>query len=724
MASKRFGTFEGVFTPCFLSLLGVIMYLRLGWVVGSVGLGGAVIIIILANLITLATALSMSSVVTNIRIGAGGAYSIIAKSLGIEAGGAIGVPLYVSQAISIAFYIAGFAECWHIVFPAHSFLVTSLVLWLLLFIISTVSAKLAFRIQYIVMALIVASLFSIIFGAMSANNTVHLWEGFSAGNFWKVFAIFFPAVTGILAGATMSGELIEPKKSIPHGTLTAIGMTAAIYLLLAFLFTKSVSLSVLQNNLSIALDIGRWRILVIAGILGATLSSALAMFVGAPRVLLALGKHAVVPGASFFGKVGRNQEPTRAILLTAVIVLVTILCGSLNKIASLLTLFFLITYGIINLTVFIEQSIGIISFRPSFRVPRFISLFGALSCGCVMLLIDVRFSVIAIAVIVVLYILLLSREAHFYSPDIRSGLLVTLAENFSKLAAELPYYPKIWKPNLIMPVNNYVRLNKVLPFIRALVLPAGRCTFFEVMDDARKKQVLFLEQSEEKINEKVQTWIERRYKYLNACIKPLKDENLFVETTVAEAEDIGLGTVTVIQTLRGKFFAPNTFFYLLGEDDSVDDRSRFVIEKATLEGLGVIVLCLHKQKEFAQQRQLNLWVRQKSPNMNLAILIALQLMNNWEGQLRILQVVDQEFERAQGEEYFAKLKELMRLPQEVDMTVMVGSFNDVIKNAPAADINMFGMQEKPDVALIRSLAVQIDTSVLFLRDSSHESALA
>lgn len=724
MSNKRFGTFEGVFTPCFLSLLGVIMYLRLGWVVGSVGLGGAIIIIILANMITLATALSMSSVVTNIRIGAGGAYSIIVKSLGIEAGGAIGLPLYISQAISIAFYIAGFSECWLIVFPTHSLLLVSIILWLLLFVISILSAKLAFRIQYFIMALIVASLFSIIFGAMDANNTVSLWAGFSSGNFWQVFAVFFPAVTGILAGATMSGELTDPKKSIPWGTLTAIGTTAAIYLFLAFLFAKSTSLSLLKENLSIALDVGRWRFLVIAGIMGATLSSALAMFVGAPRVLLALGKHAMIPGSSFFGKVSRNQEPVRAILFTSLIVLVTILCGSLDKIASLLTMFFLITYGIINLTVFIEQSIGIISFRPSFRMPRFVSFFGALGCGAVMLSIDVRFSIIATVVIIALYILLLRREANFYSPDIRSGMLVSLAEKFSKLAAELPYYPKIWKPNLIMPVNNYARIKSILPFIQAVVFPSGRCTFFEVMDEGRKEQVISPEPSEEKEQQKVQTWIEKRHAFLNACIQPLRDANLFVETTVAEAEDIGLGTVTVMQTLRGKFFAPNTFFYLLGEDGAFDRRAHFVIEKAALDGLGVIVLCLNAEIEFNQEKTINLWVRQKSPNMNLAVLIALQLMNNWEGHLRIVQVVDQEEGRAQSEEYFSKLKELMRLPQDVEFQILVGSFQNALKLAPTADINMFGMQEKPDVAMIRKVSLEINTSVLFLRDSSHVSALA
>ena len=119
MNAKRFGTFEGVFTPTFLSILGVIMYLRLGWVIGETGLKGALIIITIANLITLFTCLSISSISTNSRVGTGGAYSMISKSLGLEMGGAIGIPLYLSQAISVAFYVAGFTECWISLFPAQ-----------------------------------------------------------------------------------------------------------------------------------------------------------------------------------------------------------------------------------------------------------------------------------------------------------------------------------------------------------------------------------------------------------------------------------------------------------------------------------------------------------------------------------------------------------------------------------------------------------------------------
>ena len=145
---------------------------------------------------------------------------------------------------------------------------------------------------------------------------------------------------------------------------------------------------------------GRWQSLVIAGTMGATLSSALAMFVGAPRILLALGKHAVFPFSSSFAFLNKKGEPTTAILLTALISLLTLLNGSLNQIASLLTMFFLITYGIINLTVLIEQVIGIPSYRPSLRIPKVIPRFlGSVGCLMMMFLINVKFSFIAMIII-------------------------------------------------------------------------------------------------------------------------------------------------------------------------------------------------------------------------------------------------------------------------------------------------------------------------------------
>ncbi|MFH0877258.1 MAG: amino acid permease, partial [Candidatus Omnitrophota bacterium] len=427
METKRFGTLEGVFTPTVLSILGVVMYLRLGWVVGQVGLARALGIIVASNIITLCTGLSVASITTNIRIGTGGAYSIISKSLGLEAGGAIGIPLYLSQAISVAFYIAGFTECWIAVFPHHNFILVAIATWAALLCISYLSAKFAFRLQFLIMGVIALSLVSALMGPKIAGQTLHFWQGVGQYNFWAVFAIFFPAVTGILAGVSMSGELKNPERSIPLGALSAILVTFVIYMALAFWFALVASPQDLAGNTSIMIDLGRWRSLVVAGIMGATLSSALSMFVASPRVLLALGKHRAIPFSSSFSHMNARGEPTPAILLTALISLLTLLLGTLNTIASILTIFFLITYGTLNISVFIEKITGIVSFRPTFKIPVIVSLIGGVGCVYVMFLINQFFSFIAIAVTVLIYVVLVRSRMRESLPDVRRGLFVFMA---------------------------------------------------------------------------------------------------------------------------------------------------------------------------------------------------------------------------------------------------------------------------------------------------------
>ena len=114
---KKYGTLLGVFIPSILTILGAIMYLRFGWVVGNAGIWGTLAIVGLANVITLITALSVSSLATSQRVGVGGAYFLISRSLGVSMGGAIGLPLYLSQSISLTLYCYALAESLTMIFP-------------------------------------------------------------------------------------------------------------------------------------------------------------------------------------------------------------------------------------------------------------------------------------------------------------------------------------------------------------------------------------------------------------------------------------------------------------------------------------------------------------------------------------------------------------------------------------------------------------------------------
>ena len=222
-----FGTFQGVFTPSILTIIGVVMYLRFGWMLGNVGLPTSLLIVTMGSAITLLTGLSIAALATNMRVKGGGAYFILSRSLGLEAGAALGLPLALAQTICVSFYIAGFAEAlvqsglpvvsgWD---PRLVGLATLAVLAL----VATLSADLALKSQYFIMAAIAFSLVAFFLGGAPADLAPPDAAAVPPRlDFWAVFAVFFPAVTGILSGLGMSGDLKDPGRSIPTGTIAAV----------------------------------------------------------------------------------------------------------------------------------------------------------------------------------------------------------------------------------------------------------------------------------------------------------------------------------------------------------------------------------------------------------------------------------------------------------------------------------------------------------------------
>lgn len=254
--AARFGTFKGVFTPNVLTILGIILFLRTGWVVGQAGLWGSLAIILLANAISFMTGLSLSAIATSMDVKAGGNYYLISRSLGLEIGGAIGIPLYFSQAISVAFYVIGFTEAMMNVpfIAAWDPRLVSTVVALVFVIVAYVGADFALRVQYIVLAILVASLISFFTGGWGDFVRPNLAPQYTEGiSFWIVFAVFFPAVTGIEVGISMSGDLKDPSRSIPRGTIASIAITALIYVATAVWFAFQLTADTLIS-VSLAME--------------------------------------------------------------------------------------------------------------------------------------------------------------------------------------------------------------------------------------------------------------------------------------------------------------------------------------------------------------------------------------------------------------------------------------------------------------------------------------
>ncbi|WP_019669730.1 amino acid permease [Eudoraea adriatica] len=450
---KKFGTFAGVFTPSILTILGVIMYMRLGWVVGNAGLLGAIVIIIIAHIIAVTTGLSVSSVATDKKIGAGGIYYVLSRSMGIPIGGSIGIALYVGTALSIALYLVGFSESFNAYFgfgmSVNDIRITGTIALLALTVIALISTSLALKAQYFILAAIAVSLVAIFSGSSDiAPESVPLFSTEGAVPLEVVFAIFFPAVTGFTAGIAMSGDLKDPKRSIPVGTLSAIGCGLVVYLGLAVFIAFTINPDVLKTDYNILMKIALFAPAVVAGIWGATLSSALGGILGGPRILQAMSMDKVTP--KIFGKgKGTNNEPVNALLMVFIIAEAGILIGELDIIARVVSMFYLTAYGFINISYYLESWANP-DFQPSFKIKRWIGLLGFVACFAVMFKLDMIAMLAALAIIGGLYFGLQRKEVKLQSNDVwRSVWENVVNKGLKKIDAKVDENTN-WNPNIIL----------------------------------------------------------------------------------------------------------------------------------------------------------------------------------------------------------------------------------------------------------------------------------
>lgn len=723
---KKFGTFGGVFTPTLLTILGVIMYLRLGWVVGNAGLLGAWLIILISFLITLCTALSMSAITTNIRIGAGGAYAIVSQALGLEVGGSLGIPRYVSQGLAVTMYIFGFREGWLGIFPDHNAFLVDLIVFGSLFTIAYISANLAIKTQYLIMGVIVLSLVSIVIAAYNGSMYQPIsdslsWgsfkgtaeNGFKGSNFWIVFAVFFPAATGIMAGANMSGELKDPKRSIPTGTLWAIGVSFVIYMLLAFWISRSASEEELLTNYYIMVDKAYYGPLIIAGILGATFSSALASIVGSSRILYAMGEHKVLPYSNLIAGTSKSGQPRNAMLVTGVLIFFTLLLRNLNAVAPLVTLFFLITYAMINIVVIIEQRLGLISYRPIFKIRKWVPWAGLISSIFAMFIINPSVSLISIAIVLMVYWYLSRQNLETPFEDVRSGLFVSFAEWAAKHTWGMKkMQQRAWKANLMVPVRDVNGLRGTFEFLRNIANPKGSIKLLGIKPFTESSE--FSEQ-------------------LESISASFREKGVFSSSTVIHAEQFANGINYGSQALQGAFFRPNIMFLNLQDHDDYDNELKPVMKESMRLEIGILLFNLHTTTLLGQRNMINVWVSDRRGNweldgldignLDLSILVAYKLKMNWNASIRLITVVRNPDDEAKAQKFLKSLISLARLPETLTK-VHVGEFNQYVTQADSADLNIFGMQDTLPYDFIKNMSDKTNSSCLFVRDSGHESILA
>ena len=456
-----FGTFQGVFTPSILTIIGVVMYLRFGWVLGNVGLAGSLALVTIGSAITFLTGLSISTLATNMRMKGGGAYFMLSRSLGLESGAALGIPLALSQAVGVSFYIAGFSEAltqsglpvvceWDV--RTVGFVTLSVLAF-----VSTLSADLALKSQYFIMAMIGVSLVSFFMGSAPTPPAAPVADSAPLG-FWPVFAVFFPAVTGILSGLGMSGDLENPRKSIPRGTIAAVLTGYAVYTAVPIMMNWLVrDAAWLRSDTMIMLKCARWPTLVLIGVWAATLSSAVGSFLCAPRVLQALSRDRILP--RIFGNgYGATDDPRVSSLICFGIAALGIALGDINVLAPVLTMFNLSTYALLNFAAAAETTLANPSWRPTFRLPAAFPTIGFIGCLAAMFMISPGWSIVAITCETAVYLLVKRRQLRVQFGDVRTGILAALVRFALRRLASDPHAEHNWRPNLLifsrLPIQN------------------------------------------------------------------------------------------------------------------------------------------------------------------------------------------------------------------------------------------------------------------------------
>ena len=452
------GTFAGVFTPSILTILGIILFLRLGYVVGSAGLWRALIIIGLANAISVLTSMSLSAVATNFKVKGGGVYYLISRTLGIEFGGAIGIVLFLAQAVSIAFYCLGLGEVVSAFWPDGPTWRVQLVALIAvsgLFVLAWLGADWATRFQYVVMAVLGAALVSFFLGGLqqlSLGQMARNWAAPDQGpGFWAIFAIFFPAVTGFTQGVSMSGDLRNPERSLYLGTFWAVGISIVIYFGTALVLAAALPLSELADDYKSVNRLAWFGPLIDAGVIAATVSSAMASFLGAPRILQSLASDKIFKVLNPFAVgAGPADNPRRGVLLTAFIAFGAIGFGQINLIAPVVSMFFLISYGLLNYATFYEANSKSPSFRPRFRWYDYrLSLLGGVACLGTMLAIDPASGAVAAALLFGLHQYLKSLDLPVRWGDSQVSHHLQQVREHLIMAAGKVEHPRNWRPQVL-----------------------------------------------------------------------------------------------------------------------------------------------------------------------------------------------------------------------------------------------------------------------------------
>ncbi|ANQ48617.1 amino acid permease [Flammeovirga yaeyamensis] len=631
---QGFGT-APVFFTSISTILGAILFLRFGYAVSNLGLLSTFSMVLVGHLVTIPTAMAISEIATNQKVQGGGVYYIISRSFGITIGGSIGISLYLSQAISTAFYIIAFAEAFRPLFPLlEQYGIVDLNLrWItipmtigLIGLVMYKGADLGMKTLYIVVAILFISLLSFFIGTteFSQNLDKINWSGHIEGgdNFFKVLAICFPAFTGIAAGVGLSGDLKSPEKSIPIGTMLAGVFGMVIYLLVAYKLSVSASLEDLAENTLIMTDISFWGPLIPIGLAAAALSSAIGSILVAPRTLQAIAEDQVLPNGyvnKWLSKIQKgSNEPVNSSLITSIITLIFVLIGDIDVVAQIITMFFMVTYGAICLISFLEHFASDPAYRPVFKSRPIISLVGALMCGYLMFKISATYTFIALIFMALLY-----QMVRQFTPNkeglkaIFQGVIFQLSRQFQIFLqkTEKDDVEDHWRPAVVCVSRNTFKRFSAFNLVRWIAHKYGFATYIHLIDGYLSKET----------NKNAEKDLQRLIK-----ISEASKSKVYLDTMISPSMTSVIAQVIQLPSVAGK--DNNMLMFEFSKKDP-DDGLKQLIDNFKLMSVTGNDICVlgSDERNFGVKTEIHIWLTPKDlENANLMILLGFIIIGHPE----------------------------------------------------------------------------------------------
>ncbi len=630
-----FGT-APVFLAGISTILGAVMFLRFGYAVGHAGPLGAVAIIVIGHLVTIPTALALSEIATNRRVEGGGEYFIISRSFGLRIGGAIGVALYLSQAISVAFYCIAFAEAVRPLAPyllaatgvAFDARMVSVPLAVgLVALMLTKGAAMGVRALYVVFAILALSVVLFFAGSPMERADGELdWFARvqSPDGFFLTFAIVFPAFTGMTQGVGLSGDLAKPRVSIPLGTIAATVIGMLVYLALVWKFATSAPVEVLANDQLVMSRIAVWGPIIPIGLACATLSSAIGSLLVAPRTLQALARDRLFyPGAAnraLGTGVGEEDEPRVATVATAVVVIAVVGLGDVDFVARIISMFFMVTYGALCTISFLEHFGGNPSYRPTFRTKWWLSAIGAGMCLFLMFQMDPVYAIASLCAMGAFYWLTRFTPGGDTDQNLISLFRAVMAQLTRRLHIQLQRgqaqnrEPSDWRPSIVtLRPDTFTGSHDPIRLMGWLCSRHGFGTYLHYIEGRLDAET---HQQSAKI----------RPRLVELCGQ--ESPGVFVETMVSPSRRTAMAQAMQVPGVTGTDTNTVLFDFARDADDATIVATLSEVEFAMVTGKSVLVL-RHTDRGFAERESIHVWVTDHAgPNVALMMLIAFILVGH------------------------------------------------------------------------------------------------